>query len=171
MSASKSSPAVGPPFINATPLILISSHDLASCSILHSMNLHSQLDWTSSKSMDKMPLKFKAVKSRASLMAVLIIFFWITLVHEDTFPSALFPSINLHLSEPHNLDCIQLICSLLLGEHYPLIKPIIKNNKVIISFELHHSGVDRASMHQRSRPSFVACALFCLMFSHFQLYA
>lgn len=44
--------------------------------------------------------------------------FLASLVHNGTFPSSLLPSINMCPSGPHELDCVLLIWSLLIREHY-----------------------------------------------------
>lgn len=58
--------------------------------ILHSLNLHSPLDW-----MVKIPLTFKVIKSRAKLIWSGW-YFWPTLIYNETFSSILPSSIDAH---------------------------------------------------------------------------
>lgn len=43
-----------------------------------------------------------------------------TLIHKQTFAFVLFRLIDLHLSEPHEINYILEKCSELVGEHYPI---------------------------------------------------
>lgn len=89
-------------------------------SILHSSYHHLPLDWISRELWLKCNSILRLVRSRARISRWGWFFNLPLFFYRETFSSAYLPVINMHLSGPNKLDRIQTICSLLVGEHFPL---------------------------------------------------